>query len=164
MSTFLTDSQEKAISFFTQDIYGSLRSQSRTLSDGQGLVFTKVVHDQGAGYSSTTGRYTVPMTGTYVMTATLQGHGQVGDLLHVFLVVDGQDHVQAATHMARDGGRDTTSLQALLYLTAGQQVWLRAEGSSTILWDHPLANTFGGVLIAADSGMWPCDVLFFRDY
>ena len=58
---------------------------------GNTLVFEDVKHNVGGGYNASSGVFTAPRAGTYVVLATLLGEGlQAGDdTVYVSLVKDG---------------------------------------------------------------------------
>ncbi|KAK7090111.1 uncharacterized protein [Littorina saxatilis] len=121
----------KLTSFFTG--YGTL------------TPFT-VITNEGDAFSGTTGIFTAPRNGTYFFVASA-GTDSSGKYVNMFLRKDGVDVSWARTRQY-SSYYTMGSVQATLYLTAGQRVWLHSDASDS----HYFSTTtsFTGFLIHAD--------------
>ena len=121
-------------------------------ASGDVIIFTEVTHNAGGGYDPTTGKFTAPTAGTYVVLAGLQGVGRhAGDQsVWVWLMLDGVLQVEVLTEADRDGDDyDASSVQAVLRLGKGQQLWLQADGSQNSLFDG-WSSWYSAALLTAD--------------
>ena len=119
---------------------------------GDTLVFEDVKQNVGGGYNASSGVFTAPRAGTYVVLATLQGVGRKAgaSTVRVGLYQDGVPQQVVNTQADRqDADWDSTSVQAELGLGVGSRVWLQAEGDQNRLYGG-LYCTFSGVLITPD--------------
>ena len=88
-----------------------------------------------------------------MVLAGLQGVGRhAGDhSVWVELRLDGVAQLQVVTEADQDWDRDASSVQAVLRLGKGQQLWLMALGSQNSLAScYPSCNWFSAALLAAD--------------
>nr|QBA18397.1 VIgL family C1q-related protein 1 isoform 3 [Littorina littorea] len=114
---------------------------------GRGTIrpFT-VITNEGDAFSGTTGIFTAPRNGTYFFVASA-GTQSSGKSVYMSLQKDGVAVTRAYTRQY-SGYTAMGSVQATLFLAAGQRVWL---GSATAI-THYIADTtsFSGFLIHAD--------------
>ena len=112
---------------------------------GQPVVFSSVISNIGNGYSSSTGKFTAPVNGTYSFTVQLcvtNDHGA-----YFGLVLDGTTVTNF--HDYNYNGATTSSTTVPLFLKQGQKVWVTpTSGCSDCLyyWSY-CWNRFSGSLI-----------------
>ena len=112
----------------------------------QPLVFTTVISNIGNGYSSSTGKFTAPVNGTFIFTVQLcvsTDHGaEFGLVLDGTTVVNFHDY---------DHDSSTTSSTTIpLFLKQGQKVWVTPHTyscSGCLTEDSYCWNRFSGSLI-----------------
>lgn len=116
-----------------------------SLSKGKTLVFSKTIFDEEQTYDNSSGKYTVPFSGTYLFTAHLcifdRHHGEIyfvadGIRFGAFYVVDKDWYVCAQG-------------TAIGQLQKGAKVWLKADSTAAAYnADDPSGfNYFAGYLI-----------------
>nr|QBA18399.1 VIgL family C1q-related protein 1 isoform 1 [Littorina littorea] len=105
-----------------------------------------VIANEGNAFNGTTGIFTAPRNGTYFFVASA-GTQSSGKSVYMSLQKDGVAVTRAYTRQY-SGYTAMGSVQATLFLAAGQRVWL---GSATAI-THYIADTtsFSGFLIHAD--------------
>ena len=117
-------------------------------------MFPHIDHNEGGGYDASTGVFTAPCAGTYIFLAAIQGYGrQAGDdTAFVALMQDSLERQWVLTEADRKDRKDdfdSTSLQAVLRLAAGSQVWLMTYGDQIRLYGD-YYTTFSGILVTPD--------------
>ena len=139
-------SPEARVSFMATDLTNSQPAQFET------LVFPYVRHNHGGGYNASSGVFTAPRAGTYVVLATLQGWGRrAGDYsVLVYLVQDGSWQQVVVTEADRADDWDSTSMQAVLHLAAGSRVYLQAAGNKNSFSRVTSQCSFSGALVTPD--------------
>ena len=111
----------------------------------QPLVFSSVISNIGNGYSSSTGKFTAPVNGTFIFTVQLcvrTNHGA-----NFGLVLDG---TTVTNFYDYDHDYDTTlSTTVPLFLKQGQKVWVtQTYTCSSCLYEYSYCwNRFSGSLI-----------------
>ena len=109
------------------------------------MVMTNVYTNQGNGYSSTTGVFTAPVSGTYCFLATTGPYNK--DYWAGVLIMQNQFDVGFANaHGVYDG--ELATAHAVIHLDAGQIVWLEAR--NTALYWSSGGSSFSGFLVSAD--------------
>ena len=112
---------------------------------GQPVVFSSVISNIGNGYSSSTGKFTAPVNGTYSFTVQLcvnNAHDAILDL-----VLDG---TTVTNFIYYDHDEFTTSSTTVpLFLKQGQKVWVTPIYScSGCLYENTYCwNRFSGNLV-----------------
>jgi len=122
-------------------------------AEGETLVFPEVQLNDGNGYNGTTGVFTTPVTGVYILMAMMQGHGDEGDNFQVEMVVDGVKKVDMFKDATMNDEDHNSSISIVTRLEAGQKVWFRTEDDETEFDKDPKwakGNSFSGSLIKAD--------------
>ncbi|XP_070173782.1 complement C1q tumor necrosis factor-related protein 3-like [Littorina saxatilis] len=105
-----------------------------------------VITNEGDAFNGTTGTFTAPRNGTYFFAASA-GTESNDQWVVMHLQKDGVDVSRAYTGQY-SGYHTMGSVQATLYLTAGQRVWLHSDSPSSYY--HPSFTSFTGFLIHAD--------------
>ena len=115
-------------------------------STGQPLVFSSVISNIGNGYSSSTGKFTATVNGTYSFTVQLCAVNNYH--VYLMLVLDGTS-VTSFHDYEHDAG-STFSTTVPLFLKQGQKVWVTPHTyscSSCLYQDSWCWNRFSGSLI-----------------
>ena len=117
---------------------------SRSPSTGQTVVFSSVLSNIGSGYSSSTGKFTAPVNGTYSFTVQLCIYSTSG---HFSLVLDGNAVTKLQDY--NTGDYTTVSTTVPLFLKQGQKVWVQSAAScSSCLMQYSYCwNRFSGSLV-----------------
>ncbi|XP_070182624.1 uncharacterized protein [Littorina saxatilis] len=105
-----------------------------------------VITNEGDAFSGTTGIFTAPRNGTYFFVASA-GTASSDKYVYMYLQKDGVDVSRAYT-LQYSGYFTMGSVQATLYLTAGQRVWLHSAASDPYYYYS--STSFTGFLIHAD--------------
>ena len=116
-------------------------SSSTVVSSGTDLISQDVRINHGNGYDLTTGHFTAPVTGTYVVTVQVCPYG--GKAIEVNLVVEGSVQTEARYYE-----KDTTicfTTTDVMLLQKDNDVWVkcgRSTSSSTTLHQDSHRQTF----------------------
>ncbi|XP_052761584.1 heavy metal-binding protein HIP-like [Mya arenaria] len=128
-------------------VYFNARSpQTSSLSEGEVIVYKTVNTNQGNGYSSTTGKFTAPARGFYLLLMHTCTPTNAHANLHI--VKEGSV-LMASIHYDKDQYTCSSS-QAFVQLNVEESVWVKCSsgGSSVKLYDDSfLWTSFGGALI-----------------
>ena len=111
------------------------------------LVFPRVTFNHGHGYDNTTGVFTAPEAGTYVLLASVRTYGDAGEYVKLRLVQDGVVKQWVVRYYAQSDDHDASTLQVVLPLAAGSHVWVEAASSGNGLHTYPSSTTFSGGLL-----------------
>jgi hypothetical protein len=106
------------------------------------VIFSTVLTNIGSSYNSTSGKFTCPMRGTYVIAATLIG--STFSAARSFIMKNGVIQTQSFSQQ-QYSLYPTVSVHAVLSLRVGDDVWIKA--------DYPiskLGSIFSGFLLHAD--------------
>ena len=111
---------------------------------GQPVVFSSVISNIGNGYSSSTGKFTAPVNGTYSFTIQLCVRND--HYAYFSIVLDGTT-VANFRHYEHDHAT-TSSTTVPLFLKQGQKVWVTSpySCSSCLYEDSYCWNRFSGSL------------------
>ncbi|XP_052761790.1 uncharacterized protein LOC128204414 [Mya arenaria] len=128
-------------------VYFHARSPQRTaLSTGEVIVYKTIDTNQGNGYSSTSGKFTAPVRGLFLLLMhtciTLQNFD--------FLQIVKEGSVLTGTSNYDQNYHTCSSSQVIVQLDGGETIWVQCSngGSDRQLYDHAhYWNSFGGVLI-----------------
>ena len=131
----LTDTEDRHVSFHARV------SGQPYVSRGYPVIPTDVVNNQGNAFDPTTGKFTVPVNGTYFFAATTSSGTRRG-VANAEIVVDGTMICRIQFSVNYEIG----SCQAVTSLHIGQVVWLRCFGG-TYYFNGP-ATTLTGFLIS----------------
>ena len=94
-------------------------------SNGQTLVFRTIDSNIGNAYSSSTGKFTAPVNGTYTFTVTLCANNRNTGQFN--LVLDGSTVTEL--YLYKYSGHATQSATVSVYLKQGQKVWVQSASS-----------------------------------
>ena len=110
------------------------------------IPFDTEVYDYGDNYNTSSGIYTVPYNGSYLIHVRVQGWGL--NSVHN-IMVDG--HALIHTWAYDPGSWQTSSTSIVLHLVVAQELAVEPYSSGTIGgWDHMMYTTFGVTLIHPD--------------
>ncbi|XP_053400888.1 uncharacterized protein LOC128557521 [Mercenaria mercenaria] len=117
---------------------------------GQAFKFDQVLLNDGIGYSKSTGKFTVPLTGVYLFAF----HIDARNLMFVRLVVNGVNQVDAVAnaHTNTDSRRSYSmgGNTAIIHVRHGQAVWVETyeiQDGITASSNTFRICTFSGVLL-----------------
>ena len=130
-------------------VFNAKTVTNTSLSSGQTLVFSSVISNIGSAYSSTTGKFTAPVNGTYSFTVQLC-LAYTGRVQQFSIVLDG--NIILALY---DSSSMHTTIRTLpstvpVYLKQGQKVWVSYSGGycSRCVYQNPNCwNQFSGTLV-----------------
>ncbi|XP_053376348.1 complement C1q tumor necrosis factor-related protein 2-like [Mercenaria mercenaria] len=89
---------------------------------GHHVVFDKILTNDGAGYNSNTGIFTVPDTGLYLFTYSVNDHF---DRSMLQLVVDGSNLVDIIVDPDSSTEEAMSGNTAIIHVSQGQSVWIQ---------------------------------------
>ncbi|XP_060579385.1 uncharacterized protein LOC132736300 [Ruditapes philippinarum] len=106
------------------------------------IVFDEVKYSYGGGYSSSTGIFTAPKSGTYLFTYNIESTSS--GMAHVSLMIDSRVTTQALVGKGPDynGGNS-----AIAYVWKGEKVWVETASFQDMYYIGPYRTTFNGILI-----------------
>ncbi|XP_062585200.1 complement C1q tumor necrosis factor-related protein 3-like [Saccostrea cucullata] len=137
-----------SVSGIQKQIYfsaGTVGDVSKQWSPQETIVFPHVTSNVGGGYDATSGVFTVPQNGVYVLFCSLATHsnGMIAKM------VRNGSPLHGIAVSASDGQIDTGSNVVVVYLQKGDIVWIQQHSTGAFLWtiaDAPL-STFSGFLL-----------------
>jgi hypothetical protein len=105
-------------------------------------VFDTVLYSYGGGYSSSTGIFTAPKSGTYLFTYNIESTSS--GVAHVLLMIDGSGTTRALVEKGRyhNGGNS-----GIGYVWKGEKVWLQTARLQDKYYIGLYRTTFNGILI-----------------
>ncbi|KAK3100493.1 hypothetical protein FSP39_020923 [Pinctada imbricata] len=112
-----------------------VRTIGSTMTAHTVVVFDNVAINVGNGYSTRTGKFTVPEEGIYVFHWTCMTH--TNNVFRTELVVDG--NIKVGNHAAANFPTDAHDTGSQMYtgrLTKNNQVWIRTFHTETYLRGH----------------------------
>ena len=115
----LTDTEDRHVSFYARV------SGQPYVSSGNPVIPADVVNNQGNAFDPTTGKFTVPVNGTYFFAATTSS-GTSSTYANAEIVVDGTMICTIKSSVNYEIG----SCHAVTSLHMGQVVWLRCYRGS----------------------------------
>ena len=110
---------------------------------GDILVFPHVITNKGQGYSSSSGKFTVPRDGTYVFTVTAVSFGS--NYLRLDIVHDGDSKVR--TYSSGNAYSQTVTNLVVLELDRGDAVWVRRASGRGYYSESVPFTTFSGFIL-----------------
>nr|KAG5701399.1 hypothetical protein BaRGS_032731 [Batillaria attramentaria] len=114
------------------------------MPDDSPVILDHVYTNEGGAYSPTTGVFTVPVNGTYILF-TAVGTDTASRFSEAYLMVD---NIWVCDTYSKDkGDYQSSSCQAVVHLVKGQKVWMRANGNSYF---YTSLTSFSGVLVLPD--------------
>ncbi|XP_071085354.1 caprin-2-like isoform X2 [Haliotis cracherodii] len=107
------------------------------------LTFGTIHYNSGSGYNSTSGKFTVPVSGTYMFWTQIEMYDS-NSQMKVWIMSKGI--ILAAGCVSTDSNIDdaTASAQAVKHLTTGDEVWVEISEKHTLQND---GSYFGGFLL-----------------
>ncbi|XP_071086558.1 caprin-2-like [Haliotis cracherodii] len=115
---------------------------------GTPVTFSHTNYNAGSGYNTTTGKFTAPVSGTFVFWTQLE-LGETNTNMYVYIMKSGGVNL-AAGYVKTDADIDDGDASAITvtHLDKGEEVWVDIYVSEHI-YQTP-ASYFGGVLLSAD--------------
>ncbi|KAK7482253.1 hypothetical protein BaRGS_00026496 [Batillaria attramentaria] len=143
------DAATQSVSFLAS--ISSQTAQASEFNSGERIAFTITHLNNGNAYDRDTGVFTAPVNGTYVFLANLQLHSSSPSRRNVYTILKLGGSDVLTCYIAYDDYYDMGSCDVVLYMTAGQQVWLEIfSGGGGITLDSPSSSAFSGALIHTD--------------
>ena len=126
-------------------VFNAKSVTSNSPQTGQPVVFSSVLSNIGSGYSSTTGKFTAPVNGTYIFTVQLCV--TTNKAAEFGFIVDGT--VSTAFQDKDHDEYSTASTSIQLFLKQGQKVWVRPVNPclSCLINSGTCWNRFSGSLV-----------------
>ncbi|XP_033745364.1 EMILIN-2-like [Pecten maximus] len=126
--------------------FHAVMSSSKAVTPNEALVFDQETLDQGEGYNPGTGLYTVPESGTYVLTWTIVCNPH--NAIQTVLVVNGAIRGSSWTDSQEINDYHQTSALVVLTLNEGDHIYIRmghTYGKGTVVSSGTLGRpTFSG--------------------
>nr|AKJ25940.1 C1q domain containing protein 2 [Haliotis discus discus] len=112
------------------------------------LTFRNVDYNAGSGYSTNTGKFTAPVSGTYMFWTQLEMY-ESNSSVYVNIMKSGVG--LAAGYVETDSTVNDADASAVTvnHLNKGEEVWVEISVSNTIIGSFG-ASYFGGVMLSAD--------------
>lgn len=118
------------------------------ISLGETIVFNKVYINDGNTYDNTTGVFTAPYDGAYMLSYFIAEYN-TGQIV-TRLMVDGVNIADSVAESIQAGHNDHGGNAVILKLSAGQQAWIETYDTDSVHIDaskNYLYNTFSGFLL-----------------
>jgi hypothetical protein len=114
---------------------------------GQTIVFPTVIFNEGDAYNPNTGKFTAPVSGTYMFSLAFCVYNK--NSLVVGIMIEGTKYTTSMFY--GDANHECLSADTVAIATAGQKIWVQVlPGGNTgkiIDQDDYRWNTFSGALI-----------------
>ncbi|XP_060067321.1 uncharacterized protein LOC132547565 [Ylistrum balloti] len=137
------ESKQKRVAAVQTIAFHSSLTRSVTVSPHTTVIFDKEVLDQGAGYNPLDGIYSVPESGTYVITWSLVADRHAS--FQTELIVNGEALGNSWTDADEVGDLHQTSATMVLTLTQGDHVFIRIGNIASGAISTEVSNpTFSG--------------------
>ncbi|XP_060559960.1 uncharacterized protein LOC132720003 isoform X1 [Ruditapes philippinarum] len=104
------------------------------------LVFNDVIYSYGGGYSSSSGIFTAPKSGTYLFSYNIQS--TYSGMAHVVLMINGKTRTEVIASGSANGGN-----LGIDYVYKGQMVWVQTLHFESRYYIEHYRTTFNGILI-----------------
>jgi len=104
-------------------VFSAYRSTNQTVNSGSLIAFDQVLFDTASGYSTITGKYTVPVTGYYMVTATVSTSTTIG----IYLYQNSSPQSYITTGLSEIAGGAT-----IASCTAGDTLAIHCDTTGTI--------------------------------
>ncbi|KAK7097352.1 collagen alpha-1(X) chain-like [Littorina saxatilis] len=117
-----------------------------TIGERSPIRFDAVVTNVGGGYNPTTGVFTAPVSGVYVVYAQLMKHI---DVPYIWWVLDKSGTVLCMNRLEKTSTYDTSSCLATTGLHKGEQVFVRRDKGDNTLEGNWYCS-FSGFLLSSD--------------
>ena len=116
------------------------------------IIFNYARFNPGGNYDTTTGIYTVPLDGTYAIVTNIRAQPNADFFINI--VVDGVHTASSRNGDGSGSGYLSTVVSIPLYLTTGQQVWVKPNSLDAIYGSTDagvfMYSWFAAYLISAD--------------
>ncbi|XP_046550377.1 C1q-related factor-like [Haliotis rubra] len=110
------------------------------------VLFQLVNYNAGSGYNSNTGKFTAPVSGTYIFWTQLEMGGGSNTALYVYIKRTGGMNMAAGyMETLSTFGDVDASAQTVDHLEKGQEVWVEITTTYEI---YHSASYFGGALLS----------------
>lgn len=128
----------------TQPGFAATRSANQT--SGTTIICDSEARDIGSAYDNSTGVFTAPVDGAYLLAFAVSVYNQTGSAASVQTSMTGGGATIVSSDTAANTSRGSTSGTAVLYLTSGDTVSLTITSLSANLYVLP-GSSFSGVLL-----------------
>ncbi|XP_071118175.1 paramyosin-like [Haliotis cracherodii] len=132
----------------TRDVaFQAYLSATQTVQSGTSLIFHRVFLNSGSGYNSTTGRFTAPVSGTFLFWTQLdvdQADVSLTISIHKSGTSIGTGWVKTTT----DSDDEVVSVITASHVTAGEEVWVQVNLTALIYGSS--YSHFGGTILSVD--------------
>lgn len=133
----ILDQEQRAVGFTAR-----LMAKKNSYAKSERIVFDTVYYNYGSGYSSSTGIFTAPKSGTYLFSFNVEAKGSGS--VHAILMVN--SHLRASA-IVKSGPDMTGGNSAVVYVSTGARVWVETSDLQTSYYLWPYRSQFTGVLI-----------------
>lgn len=137
LSRRISAEEERAVGFTAR-----LMAKKNSYAKSERIVFDTVYYNYGSGYSSSTGIFTAPKSGTYLFSFNVEAKGSGS--VHAILMVN--SHLRASA-IVKSGPDMTGGNSAVVYVSTGARVWVETSDLQTSYYLWPYRSQFTGVLI-----------------
>ena len=119
---------------------------NETYSGGATMIYNNIISNNGNGYSSTTGIFTAPLSGTYLFGCSFYSFNENHEVQ--FVVGSSVKEVIRKQEKTNENNVTKDTGTCFTYLSAGTQIRLICtQGSITLLGNPQLINTFYGYFL-----------------
>ena len=147
-----TEKETRVDAVFVASGLASDAQTTKVYSAGERMIYRNAVINPGQHYSTSTGEYTCPVTGTYFFTYSIYGDN----------VKDGWRYSRATASLYREGTQIsriyftnynseqidiTLSRSDIVQCSKGGRVWVQSVYGSNHVWGAGIYDMFSGVLL-----------------
>ena len=118
-------------------------AENTRLRSGDKITFDEVLYNKGQAYNSATGIFTVPVTGQYVIHASVVGSPRSSRKLDNFISIQLGWEWLGAVGVSN---KESASVQAVYRLVEGRALWIKNVNDNVMFWD----GTFSAALVQAE--------------
>ncbi|XP_048255171.1 uncharacterized protein LOC124138798 [Haliotis rufescens] len=132
----------------TRDVaFQAYLSDTQTVQSDTSLIFHRVFLNSGSGYSSTTGTFTAPVSGTFMFWTQLDVD-QADVSLTVSIQKSGTSIATGWVKTTTDSDDEVVSVITASHVTAGEEVWVQVNLTALIY--GASYSHFGGTILSVD--------------
>ena len=126
-----------------------LKPLTTSFPNNAAIVFPTRITDLGAGYDNTTGIFTAPQPGVYMISCSLLAdhNSNSNPMLHASIMVDGVLMANVFAYSESGTHRDQGANTILVSLKTGSRVWVKTKDSAQLTVGGEHYSTFSGYLL-----------------